>query len=193
MHAMAHILLQGFENRYNSYGRYPGSLIAGRRAAASSPPSRHILAAFTKATNGVRGQIYDLLGKLDVIVTTGFSGTQDQWYETLGDHRLVLCPRGNGLDTHRVWETLYVGRIPVVAASAMDAVFERLPVIILGSWDELSNTAVLAQGESAIIAGMANGAFDLRRLRLEYYACLIMAAVGRVTPGALALNFSCGF
>ena len=104
----------------------------------------------------------------------------------------MLCPRGNGLDTHRAWETLYIGRIPVVAASAMDAVFERLPVIILGSWDELNNTAVLAQNESAIIAGMASGAFDLQRLRLEYYVCQIMAAVGRVTPGALALNFSCG-
>jgi len=185
--------LQGFENRYNRYGCCPGSLVAGRRAAASSPPSRHILAAFHTATNGIRGQIYDLLGKLDLNVTTGFSGTQDQWHETLGDHRLVLCPRGNGLDTHRAWETLYIGRIPVVAASAMDAVFERLPVIILGSWDELNNTAVLAQNESAIIAGMASGAFDLRRLRLEYYACQMMAAVGRVTPGALALNFSCGF
>ena len=29
-------------------------------------------------------------------------------------HSMVLCPRGNGSDTHRVWETLYRGVVPVV-------------------------------------------------------------------------------
>lgn len=30
------------------------------------------------------------------------------------NHRFVLCPRGNGVDTHRFWETLYRGAVPIV-------------------------------------------------------------------------------
>ena len=32
----------------------------------------------------------------------------------LRNHAFVLCPRGNGVDTHRMWETLYMGSIPIV-------------------------------------------------------------------------------
>jgi hypothetical protein len=33
-------------------------------------------------------------------------------------HNWVLAPRGNGVDTHRTWEALYRGAIPIVEASA---------------------------------------------------------------------------
>lgn len=32
----------------------------------------------------------------------------------LSRHYFCLCPRGNGMDTHRFWEALYLGVIPVV-------------------------------------------------------------------------------
>jgi hypothetical protein len=32
----------------------------------------------------------------------------------LSKHYFCLCPRGNGIDTHRFWEALYLGVIPVV-------------------------------------------------------------------------------
>lgn len=31
----------------------------------------------------------------------------------LSSYEQIACPRGNGPDTHRLWETLYMGRIPV--------------------------------------------------------------------------------
>lgn len=34
-------------------------------------------------------------------------------------YKYVLCPRGNGLDTHRFWETLYRGSTPIVAHSTL--------------------------------------------------------------------------
>jgi len=33
------------------------------------------------------------------------------------EHKYVICPRGNGLDTHRFWEALYRGAIPIVKTS----------------------------------------------------------------------------
>ena len=32
----------------------------------------------------------------------------------LRDHKYILCPQGNGADTHRLWETFYLGKIPVL-------------------------------------------------------------------------------
>jgi hypothetical protein len=36
------------------------------------------------------------------------------YLKTLSSHRFSLCVRGNGIDTHRFWESLYLGVIPVV-------------------------------------------------------------------------------
>ena len=51
--------------------------------------------------------------------------------------KFVACPQGNGIDTHRFWETLYRGSIPVVLKSNWSAKINALgvPVIELTSWD----------------------------------------------------------
>uniref|UniRef100_A0A6C0H793 Exostosin GT47 domain-containing protein n=1 Tax=viral metagenome TaxID=1070528 RepID=A0A6C0H793_9ZZZZ len=37
-----------------------------------------------------------------------------EYLRELAQHKFCLCLRGNGLDTHRFWESLYLGVIPVV-------------------------------------------------------------------------------
>jgi hypothetical protein len=37
-----------------------------------------------------------------------------EYTREMGKHYFVLCPRGNGIDTHRFWEALYMGAIPVL-------------------------------------------------------------------------------
>jgi len=54
---------------------------------------------------------------------------------------LVPCPEGNGVDTHRLWETLYMGGTPVVIESPyLPKILDLLPVIKLQYWEELHNT-----------------------------------------------------
>jgi hypothetical protein len=48
----------------------------------------------------------------------------------------VVCPRGNGLDTHRVWEALYLGAVPMIRKSEYFAALKGWPVWIVESWDE---------------------------------------------------------
>ena len=51
---------------------------------------------------------------------------------------LTPCPEGNGVDTHRLWECLYVGGTPVVISNPiMNKLYDLLPVIKLNSWSEL--------------------------------------------------------
>jgi hypothetical protein len=51
----------------------------------------------------------------------------------------VACPRGNGLDTHRFWETILRGSIPVVLDSdwARNLRSYGVPMLILSSWHSL--------------------------------------------------------
>jgi hypothetical protein len=37
-----------------------------------------------------------------------------EYLKELAEHRFCLCIRGNGIDTHRFWESLYLGTIPVI-------------------------------------------------------------------------------
>lgn len=54
-------------------------------------------------------------------------------------HEFVACPRGNGIDTHRLWECLYRGSIPVVKRSVWSEMIEMLdlPIVQVESWDEI--------------------------------------------------------
>ncbi|MBH19479.1 MAG: hypothetical protein CL851_03540 [Crocinitomicaceae bacterium] len=47
----------------------------------------------------------------------------------LSENKFVLCPIGNGLDTHRIWESLYLGSIPVVENHLTYKTTTNLPVL----------------------------------------------------------------
>ena len=47
------------------------------------------------------------------------------------DHLFIACPEGNGIDTHRFWETLYMGRYPVVLHNRVTDAFIDLPILIM--------------------------------------------------------------
>ena len=67
----------------------------------------------------------------------GSLGTR-QFLQEMGQHRFVLSPRGNGLDAHRTWEALLVGAIPIVRHSALHPLYERLPVLVVADWPEVT-------------------------------------------------------
>lgn len=69
-------------------------------------------------------------------------------YETISKYKWTLCPRGAGQDTHRLWEALYLGSIPVVLKSSISALYHGLPVIQLNSWDELSLSTLKERSKS---------------------------------------------
>ena len=56
-------------------------------------------------------------------------------------YSFVLSPRGNGLDTHRIWELFLAGVIVITKTSSLDGMFikNNLPVVIIKDWDELND------------------------------------------------------
>jgi len=51
---------------------------------------------------------------------------------------LVPCPPGNGKDTHRFWESLYLGALPVVLERDLIPAYSPYPYVAIEDWSELS-------------------------------------------------------
>ena len=63
------------------------------------------------------------------------------WREK-GKYAFSISPHGNGLDCHRTWEDLALGCIVIVKTSALDPVYEGLPVVIVKDWNEINPQAL---------------------------------------------------
>lgn len=66
--------------------------------------------------------------------------TINQYLNKINSYRYVLCPRGNGIDTHRIWETLYAGSIPILEEEMTYQTCDGLPVIFVKNFNELNDT-----------------------------------------------------
>jgi len=86
-----------------------------------------------------RQKPYDILKSKNWCTTEyGKNGENfEQYLKMLHSHIFVLCPSGNGLDTHRFWETLYVNSIPVVKRNLNNKFYTDLPICFIDDWEEL--------------------------------------------------------
>jgi len=64
------------------------------------------------------------------------------YVDALHAHRFVLCPPGNGEDTHRFWEALYCGAVPVVRRSEVVSHFTGLPFVAFDDLREVTPQAL---------------------------------------------------
>lgn len=68
----------------------------------------------------INANTYDYRKKIldKIIYKNNFNVSSNKPYieylRELSSHRFSLCIRGNGLDTHRFWESLYLGVIPII-------------------------------------------------------------------------------
>lgn len=63
----------------------------------------------------------------------------NHYAQQLSTHKFVLCPDGNGLDTHRTWEALYLGSFPIVERHCFTEEFAKLlPLLIIDDWDQVT-------------------------------------------------------
>ncbi len=54
----------------------------------------------------------------------------------LKDHKFIACPPGHGMDTHRIWETLYMRRVPIIKEHPyFRKLLEGFPVLFVEDWN----------------------------------------------------------
>lgn len=104
-------------------------------ASAASAKTRLLYVNFRPETNAeVRAPLWEKFGSAawrDSVTREACSPTIEAYVRSLASHRFVLCPRGRGVDTHRMWEALYVGAVPVVQSHAALDGFRDLPILFV--------------------------------------------------------------
>ena len=92
-----------------------------------------------------------------------FMKRADSWRKQVG-YAFVLSPHGMGLDCHRTWEAILLGCIPIVRKSAIDSLYEDLPVLIVEQWSDITQ-ALLEE----TIALFGRTVFSYNKLTMKYW------------------------
>jgi len=89
-------------------------------------------------------------------------------WKTQSEYAFVISPHGNGYDCHRTWEALCLGCIPIVKMSALDPLYDGLPVWIVERWSDVSLES-MARVITEFKEKHESGHFDYGRLTLDYW------------------------
>ena len=61
------------------------------------------------------------------------------YLKLLSTYKFAICPEGNGIDTHRFWECLYLKTIPICLKNTVTLYYSKLfPIILLDTWNDLN-------------------------------------------------------
>jgi hypothetical protein len=134
-HRKLHCIPIGLENRQWNATNFE----VLQRAKAKQLPKRQLLYCnFNVGTYPPeRSLVHALFAGAPFCYSDGRKGYEG-FADDIASSKFILCPRGNGLDTHRLWETLYIGSIPIVKASSLDPVYEGLPVLVVQEWSDVT-------------------------------------------------------
>jgi len=91
------------------------------------------------------------------------------------NHMFVLCPRGNGVDTHRLWETLYMGSIPIVKRDVAFNDVLDLPILFINEWTDITEDFLLTEYER-----ISTTKWNMKKLTFPYWKERILQAESEV-------------
>ena len=119
----------GIENRM----WFDHNIIHNIRKRTDIKKTKNIYFLFSLQTHPSRITCYNILkDKLE----WNSKLSKEEYFIELKKHKYAICPRGNGLDTHRLWECFYLDVIPIMLKE--DSVnIDNLPIIYLEKWSDL--------------------------------------------------------
>jgi hypothetical protein len=95
-----------------------------------------ILYSFSVNTNMIKRKLAQQT--LDNLSTADYyEGISSHYRKKLINYMFVACPEGNGLDTHRFWEAIYLNVIPITINKNFYSQFENLPILAIDKWEDL--------------------------------------------------------
>jgi len=144
----------------NFLSSYTGTIYVNFTAKNNEAVRKMILNLLPAIENVVRGEmIFSESGRI-------------KYLSNLRTNSFVLCPEGNGVDTHRLWETLYMGGIPIVQKNVyLESLLNDLPVVQVDHWDQLRDPQFLYEQWWLI----QDQTHNLDSLKLKYWLDILVS------------------
>lgn len=90
----------------------------------------------------------------------------EEYLSGIKNHKFVLCPSGNGIESARNWETLYMRRVPVFKRHPyLEEMFKDFPVLFVDEFEDVTEELLLANDhlyQKALT-------MDMEKLSLDYW------------------------
>ena len=94
--------------------------------------------------------------------------TNPKCYDLVSTYKFILSPQGAGLDCHRTWEALYLDIIPIVLSSAINEIYEDLPILVLKDWNEITED-FLNEKYKEISLKKERGEYKIEKMYCSYW------------------------
>ena len=138
--------------------------------------TKDIFCSFKVSTNFIkRNECLIAMNKKGI--SNIFYEKPSEYLKELSNHKYCICPEGNGLDSHRFWEALWVESIPITLRNPLTEQIQKLgiPCILLNNWDEL---------DILNLPDYSSFVFDeeyFKRISFKYYSDKILSYVPKVS------------
>jgi hypothetical protein len=86
-------------------------------------------------THPNRKEIDSIIGKNILNISKRLD--YEQFLTAMGISKYSICPRGNGVDTHRFTESILMNCIPIVKSSILNPMFEEMGGVIVEDWNQI--------------------------------------------------------
>ena len=121
-----------------------------------------------------RRKVYELFSDKSWVTKGGLNCDVDghkQYLKDIQSHKFCICPRGNGFDSHRLMEALYLGTIPVVKKCIAMEHFYDFPCVFIDDWDDVTEEFLKVKYEEII-----NREYDLSKLHVSHWLKAIVSS-----------------
>lgn len=90
-------------------------------------------------TTGSRKEVFDIVKSKNIENISNLD--YKSYLELLSSYKFCICPEGNGIDTHRFWECLYLKVIPICKKNYVTEYYSKLfPTVLLDNWQDFDTT-----------------------------------------------------
>jgi hypothetical protein len=104
--------------------------------------------------------------------------SKTEYLDDLGKYRYIICPLGNGFDSHRIWEAIYSNSIGVVKKHPAFQTFEDLPLIQISNFININ------------IESLSNDHMkDLRKADFGYWKKVLESAKTLSSKNSINIDF----
>ncbi len=122
---------------------------------------------FNQDTHSERKFVYNMFNHKSWITIGKIENTLEgrtNFLREIRNHTFVLCPRGNGIDTHRLWESLYMGSIPIVKRDIAFEEFNDLPICFINDWTQITEDFLKLEEKR-----IKSTVWNLDKLKVSYW------------------------